>query len=233
MDSIYYPRLLRRVQAILIDSLVIALLIYTIAFLPPMGEWSFIKPLLFVVGIFILEPGLVSFTGGTIGHHWLKIRVTRLSGHGNINLFAATIRFVLKTALGWFSLAMVLTTRRHQALHDLVAKSLVVYETTDHLPAFEKLVDRPSLGEIYVMPSRWRRVLVTLTYFTTEYLIYVGITMLFVSNSCLMYRHCSTLDTFLLVVGEVAWMFGICATFVFGCRGQLYGCMRKTKAIEL
>jgi hypothetical protein len=217
------------VQAILIDSFFVALLIYAIAFLPPMGDWSFIKPVLFVVGIFTLEPGLVSLTGGTIGHHWRKIRVTRLSGHGNINIFAATIRFVLKTMLGWFSLVLVMTTQRHQALHDLAARSLVVYKTTDHLPAFEKLIDRPNLGDIYVMPSRWRRTLVTLVYFIMEYVIYAGTAILFVSNSCLTYRRCAALDTIILGGAEVGWMFLACATIVLGCRGQLYGCRRKPK----
>lgn len=211
------------------DSLLLVVLIYVIAFLPPMGTWSFVKPVLFIVGVFILEPVLVSFTGGTIGHHWRKIRVTTLSAKGNISLLAATVRFILKVVLGWFSLIVVLVTRKHQALHDLATRSLVVHATLQHIPARERLVDRPDLNETFGMPSRWRRVLVILGYVFLEYILFGVIAVLFASDSCLKFRRCTTMDTVVLGTGDMVWTVAVCLTIVFGWRGQIYGCRRSLK----
>jgi hypothetical protein len=119
---------------------------------------------LLLVPIFILEPGLVAVTGGTVGHHLQGIRITRIDGQGNINIFAATIRFVVKLALGWLSFMFVFTAAKHQAVHDLVARSVVIHKNTDGLPAHELLAQRTFDTLTYVYPPAWRRVIVILAY---------------------------------------------------------------------
>jgi hypothetical protein len=212
-----------------IDSLLMVLCLYLLVFLPQMDEWSVMKPILFAVAVFVLGPGLESFTGGTVGHHALKIRVTRLSGQGNINLFAATIRFTVKFLFGWVSMVMVLVTKKHQALHDLVARSLVVYKNTVNLPAAEKLVDRASLSDVYVMPTRWRRTLIILGYLLVSYIAYVVIMLLGVSEPCALRGRCSGAEQMAVLIGSTLWLISECAIIVFGCRGQLYGSRRKAR----
>ena len=91
MSPIIYPRLIKRVRAVLIDSVLLPVAILVTLLLGnalgvshPVG-----KAMLILAPIFILEPGLVAFTGGTVGHHLMKIRITRTDGKRNINIFAA------------------------------------------------------------------------------------------------------------------------------------------------
>jgi uncharacterized RDD family membrane protein YckC len=217
----------------LLDSLLIALLIYPIAFLPPMETWSAIKPTLFILGVLVLDPVLVSLTGGTIGHHWKKIRVTHAHGGGRIGLFRSIIRFILKVSLGWFSLVVVMTTRRHQALHDLATGSLVVYDNADHLPEHEKLSDRSDLNEQFNMPSGKRRVMVISAYFILEYILFMVIVLFCISRYCLTTRICSAMDTIILETSNVVWLIAVSLTIIFGWQGQIFGCRRKSKELTI
>src|SRR5262245_37224487 len=91
----YYARLVKRVRAVLIDSVLIP--VAAIASLVAGDALGVSDPtakvLLLVVPVFVLEPLLVATTGGTVGHHLIGLRVTRLDGARRINIFAATLRF--------------------------------------------------------------------------------------------------------------------------------------------
>lgn len=128
MDKVAYPRLIKRIRAALIDSVLIPLAFF--AGLVLIGVSGISHPLaklvLAMMPILVLEPGLVAFTGGTVGHHLVGVRVMQAGGTGNIGILAAALRFVVKLLLGGLSFVFILTTRRHQAVHDLVAGSRVV-----------------------------------------------------------------------------------------------------------
>lgn len=65
---------------------------------------------------------------GTLGKRMLGIKVTDLAGN-RISLGKATIRLVAKTCLsGWFLIGYIMAffTRRRQALHDMIAGTLVL-----------------------------------------------------------------------------------------------------------
>jgi uncharacterized RDD family membrane protein YckC len=139
-----YPRLLRRVRAALIDSVVFAAII--IAWIYSFGllenAHAAIKVGLLAAACLIVEPGLVSLTGGTIGHHLMGLRVRDAGVDERIGFLRATMRGLARSLLGLFSLLFMFVTRRHQAIHDYVSRSTVVIDHPEDLPAREKFQER-------------------------------------------------------------------------------------------
>jgi uncharacterized RDD family membrane protein YckC len=139
-----YPRLLRRVRAALIDSVVFAAII--IAWIYSFGllenAHAAIKVGLLAAACLIVEPGLVSLTGGTIGHLLMGLRVRDAGVDERIGFLRATIRGLARSLLGLFSLLFMFVTRRHQAIHDYVSRSTVVIDHPEDLPAREKFQER-------------------------------------------------------------------------------------------
>ena len=80
------------------------------------------------MSLFILyDPLFISIYGGTIGHSYSNINVkSEKEVTKNISFVMAVIRFLIKTSLGWISLLTVTSNSKKQALHDLVAKSIVL-----------------------------------------------------------------------------------------------------------
>ena len=175
----------------------------------------------------VLEPGLVALTGGTIGHHLLRIRVATIDGQRNINIFAATIRFVAKLLLGWLSLIFVLTTRKHQAVHDLLARSVVVHKDPGALPAYDILAERTPESTEYLYPPAWRRVLVISGYWVLATGTISIFSNVIASSKCTAGHSCGTWEYLLLLALDIVWLVSLGAATVQGWRGQLYGCRRR------
>jgi uncharacterized RDD family membrane protein YckC len=232
MNAVAYPRLIKRVRAVLIDSVLLPVAVFStliagdaLGVSHPIG-----KLLLIIVPIFVLEPGLVAFTGGTIGHHLLKIRITRLDGKRNINILAASVRFVVKLLLGWLSFIFVFTTARHQAFHDLVARSMVIHKDSSGLPAFEVLSERALDNDSYVYPSRLRRIAVIAAYAILCTVVLSLAIFLTLTSECLEARRCTTLDKAIELVLSMLWLVGLGGVTVLGWNGRLYGCKRSCRA---
>jgi uncharacterized RDD family membrane protein YckC len=120
-----------------------------------------IAPLL--IGLLILEPGLVSWTGGTLGHHLMGLRIRDSLADRNIGFLRATLRALARTFLGWVSLAFILATRRHQAIHDYVSRTVVVLRDPSRVAESERFTERV-IPEGFKLPSMVRRVGVMLLY---------------------------------------------------------------------
>lgn len=187
------------------------------------------KVMLLVIPVFLLEPGMVAFTGGTVGHHLYKIRVTRMSGVGNINILAATLRFIAKTALGWLSLIFVLVTSKHQSIHDLAARSLVVHCDATTLPSYEVLVERTIENESYEYPSAWRRVAMIICYFIAATALLSASSSVVISSSCVAVTRCSTVEALSAIILNVGWIIGVGYIVVAGWNGNLYGCRKHLR----
>ena len=232
-QGVYYPRLVKRVRAVLIDSVVVPVIaVATLIAGHALGVTEFFgRVLLVAVPVFILEPGLVAFTGGTIGHHLVGLRVRRLSGAGNIDIFAATIRAVVKFALGWLSFIFVLTTERHQAIHDLVAGSIVVHRATTGLPQYDVLSERKVESEGFVYPSKWRRALVSFGYWIAMTLLLLTIAGAVATAICPDRLNCPY-DRTLGAIFEIIWLVATGAIVVLGWYGRLPGARRRVKAPE-
>lgn len=232
MTQVFYPRLIRRVRAVLIDSVLVPVTVFGALILGDAIGVSHVygKVALALVPIFVLEPGLVAVTGGTIGHHLLRIRVTTIDGQRNINIFAAIIRFIAKLLLGWLSFIFVLTTKKHQAVHDLLARSVVVHKDSSTLPAHELLAERTPDSAEYVYPAAWRRVLVICGYWLMATVALSLFSNMVASDQCLEGRRCATWEYLLLLALNIAWLVSLGWATVRGWGGQLYGCRRLPRA---
>src|SRR3954470_12543720 len=127
-ESTRYGRFSRRLQAALIDFIIIVVSMCAAIFLAiALNSESLTRPLGFSIaaGWLLYEPLLVSFTGSTIGHYLCNLRVVDRHTGGNVNFLKAVARTVIKALLSWVSFITMATTRRHQAVHDPLTYSTV------------------------------------------------------------------------------------------------------------
>ena len=125
-----YPSLLDRVKAIIIDTIIIAILFIAVAnvlqsfeqlYTPTKGIFLFI-----IFGLY--DPLMVSFAHGTLGHKMMGLRVMSASNYEKpVILPLALFRFLVKGLLGWVSFLGILGSSRNRALHDGIGNSIVLY----------------------------------------------------------------------------------------------------------
>ena len=196
--------------------------------LPLMDGW--LRPFVFaypVVAIVLLDPVMVSLRGASPGHHLMGITIQDAKTGKNIGLLRALLRSVFRGVFGWLSLVLVLTTKKHQALHDLICRTTVLLRHPENLPSHEKFSERNTEVKGYSYPSKTRRILVILAYLIAI-LFLVGVaSVVAFSEDCLMYDECSAVDGIASVALNLAFMFGFGGAIVFGWRAQLYGCRKK------
>jgi len=228
-----YPRLIRRVQALLIDGIIIPVIaISTLVGVSKMGFNGEYGAVAAILSIFLLEPFMVTTTGGTIGHHLLGIKVVNSKTMSTIGIFRATLRFITKTALGIFSLVVVLTSRKHQAVHDYLSGSIVVIKNPQALPTHEVLKEREVEEKGYVYPSKARRIVIIITYSVIFFVAYGLLLVFILTENCLNNSICNAYDEALSIAGQLLWLVGTIMLLVFGWRGKLWGCRRKLEDVE-
>ncbi|MDH4473642.1 MAG: RDD family protein [Fluviicola sp.] len=125
-----YPGVSERIKSMVMDQVtVVFLLLITSSIVeanPTMPRYVNIG--LFVL-IFVYEPFMTSFLGGTIGHFMVGIRVKRQSNDSrNIPLPMAVIRVIVKYIFGVFSFISMSMGNKDLAIHDYVSGSVVVYK---------------------------------------------------------------------------------------------------------
>ncbi|MBF0239344.1 MAG: RDD family protein [SAR324 cluster bacterium] len=105
----FYPSIPRRVVAALMDQMLVILgaavflsLFKTFDSIP--FFWRHVSVLSL---LFFYEPALVCCRGQTLGHQVMKMRVLDLRTRASLGLIRSFLRFIIKTLLGWFSLAML------------------------------------------------------------------------------------------------------------------------------
>lgn len=223
-----FPRLLRRIRASMIDSvvyiLIFALWFYTLPYLQNFpGPARIALPIMLWL---ILDTLLVSTTGGTIGHHLMNIKVVDSRSLNHIGLFRATCRNILRIFLGGFSLIFIFVTKKHQALHDLVIGSNVVFKNVEKVPASERRTERLP-DQNYHYPAIWRRTVLIILYLIVSYIaISVAITLL-VSTDCIMKARCSDFDEIIQPTLGIVTLVAAAVIVINGCRGLLPGARRK------
>ena len=226
-----YARFMPRLRALYIDAIIMMVVAFGVLFVAVTLRSDNIARVLgftIVVSWLLYEPLLVSFAGGTIGHRRTNLRVVDDRTQGNVGLLKSFARTIIKAALGWVSFLTMLTTRRSQAMHDLLTRSTV--QVRDLATAGPKLYvhERQDFAPA-AMPSRARRIIVIGAYVAGSFMLCSLLFILliqngFVSDRCIGTDQCSRRDDIMIGWPLVAWL-AICVLCVgFGWRGRLFGC---------
>ncbi|PIT02854.1 hypothetical protein TSA1_20425 [Bradyrhizobium nitroreducens] len=226
-----YARFSRRFKAVLLDwMLAMALLFGALAVASNVASDGLSRSLGVAVVVILLlyEPVLVWRAGGTLGHIWTNLRIVDDRG-GNVSFAKALARFAVKSILGWYSFVILAATRRNQAVHDLLTHSTVqIRDPAKATPGqfiTERREDDPA------MPSRLRRLLVTVVYLALSVLFYFGVLAVLVraglmSRACLNQDICNGSDRIVDTAAAVAFLLMIALVIGMGWRGRLIGARR-------
>lgn len=221
-----YGRFSRRLQAVLIDSILFLVTMAVVLLIAVATESNSVGRILgftFVAILLLYEPVLVPLTGGTIGHYLCNLRVVDDRTNGNIGFLKAVARTLVKSVLGLYSFVTMGTTLRHQALHDVLTRSTVQIRNIATAKEFHYIPQRT----ISVVPSRTRRASVIISYQLVLYLLTSIAGALLLSRACITRQACSGADYLWLLVVTTTWMGLSAACIIYGWRGRLYGCRAR------
>ncbi len=127
MNKHYVP-VFERCKAAFVDVLVLIFLMILINYFLSKFDnvTDELRKIVFFMIIFY-EPFFVSRFGGTIGHFALGIRVkSEKDENMNLSFIFSLVRFFTKIVLGVFSLFWVNNNEKKKAVHDFIAKSVVI-----------------------------------------------------------------------------------------------------------
>jgi hypothetical protein len=112
------------------------------------------------VPLFFLEPLLIAYWGHTVGQYVYGIKVVREADLRKCPLFLAFVRYYAKALLGWWSMIYMFFTKKHQAIHDHLAHTLVIlspYRLAKNPSFAEKGITEQEPEKGFVYPSALRR----------------------------------------------------------------------------
>ena len=233
-DQIPYVRISRRIKALSIDTIVLvmafALVLFVAAKLNIHRSTTAAVFIILIVGS--LEPVFVAFTGSSIGHHLVGLRVRHVNSDKRLNIFLSYIRFLTKLPLGLLSFISILTTRKHQAIHDLLSRSIVVHKNPNLVLAFEVIGERIPDTEHYIYPSRLKRFLMISLYLFVGLILFTTVFGTLISSPCRLHKSCSKLDDVLGLILSVIFWVGIFAIIGLGWQSRLFGCRRRFLTVK-
>lgn len=122
-----YPLLLRRIQSLFIDGMLL-LFVMVIIMIASDGQTNAITIRIssFVILSILYEPVLTAY-GHTLGQRIMGIRVRNVSDPSKrINILQSYIRFVVKNFFGWISFITIHFNREHRAIHDFAGSSVMI-----------------------------------------------------------------------------------------------------------
>ena len=131
-----YPGVSERIKAVIIDQffIIIFMFILSLGFSLFSHIENNVKVLALIFTFILYDPIFTSIFGGTIGHMIFGIRVKKDNDQlKNISFPYAVIRFIIKISLGWISLLTIYGNEKGKAIHDYLAKSVVVYKNHKEL----------------------------------------------------------------------------------------------------
>ncbi len=161
-SQVLYATLPRRIKASIIDGIVLlALFILCPVLISSLiGKDTGLNAIAMFTPALVLEPILISYCGFTLGQYIFGIKVVRCNTGGQCPLLASFARYFTKIILGSVSMVYMLFSKKHQAIHDHVAKTLVVLseKKIERNPDFAKCGElEQSSDEAYVYPSSLKR----------------------------------------------------------------------------
>jgi len=126
--EILYAGLTPRLRAMVVDAMIYAgVLVATVivADLPMPGLLSRVFLASLVGFLLLYEPVSVWRWGGTLGHRRANVRIVSDRTGGPPSIFASLVRWLVKGFFGILSFFLLVSTRRHQTLHDLASGTTV------------------------------------------------------------------------------------------------------------
>ncbi|KJC39189.1 hypothetical protein UP09_25310 [Bradyrhizobium sp. LTSP885] len=224
-SSPLYARFSRRFRGIFIDWAITLIVIFGALLVASTVATDTLSRALGIVVIAVLllyEPILVSFTGGTVGHHLTNLRVVDDATGGNVGFPKACARLLLKSLLGWYSFVILAATRRNQAIHDLVTRSTVQIRDPAKARPGQFVTERAEPAAAR-MPARWERVLTICVYLVLLFLASAGAAVILESGPCLDGSHCSGADRIFELALDTAVLLLMAVIIAAGWRGKLFG----------
>ncbi len=120
-------------------------------------------------------------------------------------------------------------TRKHQAIHDLLSKSIVVLKNPYDIPEWEHQTERVFDKVSFVYPSKLRRTFIVISYILVIYIIYAIAALNLLSDSCAESHVCTTSEYAIYMFLTVFLTIGVFSLTGLGAKGMLYGCRRKIR----
>lgn len=127
-NEVIYPSLVKRVQSIFIDTLLIitAMVIISAVLNNINGTPDWVRVALFVFLFGVYEPTFIAFSNGTIGNRLMGLQVKQFTAEGKrLNIVQSYVRFITKLLLGWLSFLTVHANPQKRAIHDMVCNSVM------------------------------------------------------------------------------------------------------------
>ncbi|MGH7460378.1 MAG: RDD family protein [Longimicrobiales bacterium] len=221
----HYAVFSSRVRALVIDlSVVVGAIVAGMLLLEllPGDLAGRIYVILVVVTLFAYEPVLVATIGGTLGHRAQNLRVLDQNSDRRISLLRAWLRVLIKAVFGLFSFFFMAITRRHQALHDLATRSVIVVHDLQSADEAEYVVEISS-DQFAVAVSKRRRVAVIAGYWLLILALLSVVPVPFVSEDCFLTDVCTRAEDRIFTIMGLFMMAGFGTTLVQGWRGRLPG----------
>ena len=131
MSNTTIPGVSDRVKAFITDAVVTVLFMFAaFKIIDSFQEvTAMTRRVVFLCIVLVYDPLFTSLFGGTLGHRAFNLRVKRESNNEkNIWLIAAVFRFAVKLLLGWISLLTISSNSKGQAIHDMLAASVVIHK---------------------------------------------------------------------------------------------------------
>lgn len=229
-----YASFPRRIQAVVLDGVLLILLLLagsTLAGSLGAPSAARLLNLILLLSLLLYEPVLLSSTGATVGQRVLNLRVVAEPNGGKLSFARALLRSAVKAGFGIVSFFFMLVSRRHQALHDLLANSTVQPR------------DFTSASSVYYLPEREeevqevrapaiRRAIIILGYCLFVYLGISVAALPFASDACMVYNQCTPGETSLFIALGLVWVALSILVVRLGWLGRLPGARSRNAALN-
>ena len=145
-----YPSLPRRIYAAAVDQSILAagIVVLTLVIGPMQpAPWVLVA----IAGVILsVEPVLIANTGASLGHRLFGLRVVDSRSGDSISFFRAVLRMFARILLGIPSLFLIHTTARYQAIHDLLARSVITVQDPALFPQHQLRHLREAVEDGYI-----------------------------------------------------------------------------------
>lgn len=173
------------------------------------------------------EPVLIAARGATLGHSSMNLRIVRARDFGRVSFPRALLRTVVKVIFGLPSFVAMYFTSKHQAIHDLVAGTVVVPREARRVRHPEWFDPARPESAATVLPGPGRRVLVILGHWLAWWVMLQLAIAVIVPADCLDdMRACRQPVRWLVIASGVTWLAGTIGIAFAGWKGALWGAQR-------